>query len=80
MSGRMHWAMYAISCCGMPELLMSFFRRDKLRNDPPVCYEIYKVQVRMCERVWIGRGSPFYVLLIQIAGWLMSVPLSDKYR
>jgi len=31
-SGRIHWAMYSISCCGMPELLMSFFRRAKLRN------------------------------------------------
>lgn len=36
--GRMHWAMYSISCCGMPELLISFFRRAKLRNFPPVQY------------------------------------------
>ena len=30
MSGRMHRAMCSISCCGIPELLMSFFLRPKL--------------------------------------------------
>ena len=44
--------MYSISCCGMLELLISFFRRAKLRNSPPVQYEIFKVRL-VCAQ---GRG------------------------
>ena len=66
MSGRMLWAMYSISCCGMPELLMSFFRRAKLRNFPPVQYEIFKVQVWVCEWVLVDGSPPFQILIIQI--------------
>ena len=66
----MHWAMYSISCCGMPELLMSFFRRAKLKNFPPVQYVIFKIQVWVCEWVWVDSRPPFKVLIIQITGAL----------
>ena len=49
--------MYSISCCGIPELLTSFFLRAKLTNFPPVQYEVFKVQVWMCEQLcndWHG--------------------------
>ena len=49
--------MYSISCCGIPELLTSFFLRAKLINFPPVQYKIFKVQVwidgRLCND-WHG--------------------------
>lgn len=51
--------MYSISCCGILELLMSFFLRAKLTNFPPVQYVIFKVQVWMGGRLCNGRHGSF---------------------
>lgn len=51
--------MYSISCCGIPELLTSFFLRAKLTNFPLVQYVIFKVQVWICERLCNGRHDSF---------------------
>lgn len=51
--------MNSISCCGIPELLMSFFLRAKLTNFPPVQYVIFKVQVWIDRRLCSGWHGSF---------------------
>lgn len=50
--------MYSISCCGIPELLTSFFLRAKLTHLPPVQYEIFKVQVWVCDGYVLAGMAP----------------------